>query len=123
LHSYNWQEQELKPMKPTKHILIPLILVAVTLVTSGSAFAGDLTSESRHALQQLVAQNPAAAKCKSKALAVLVFPSVVKAGFVIGAQEGEGMLFVHGTPSGRYRTVAASYGLQAGVQNTVTLCF
>jgi lipid-binding SYLF domain-containing protein len=67
-----------------------------------------------------VAQNSAAAKCKSKAVAVLVFPDVVKAGFIVGAQEGKGILFVHGKPNGRYRTVAASYGLQAGVQNTVT---
>src|SRR5439155_372497 len=70
----------------------------------------------RAALQQLVAQNPAAAKCKSKAVAVLVFPDVVKAGFIFGAQGGQGILFVHGQRRGRYRTVAASYGLQAGVQ-------
>jgi len=75
-----------------------------------------LTSQSRAALQQLVAQNPAAAKVRSKALAVLVFPDVVKAGFIFGAQGGKGILFVHGQPNGRYRTVAASYGLQAGVQ-------
>jgi hypothetical protein len=67
-------------------------------------------------LQQLVAQSPAAAKCKSKALAVLVFPKVVKAGFIVGAQSGEGILFERGRVTGRYRTVAASYGLQAGVQ-------
>jgi len=92
------------------------MLAAVTLLINGTASADDLTTQSRTALQQLVAQNPAAAKCKSKALAVLVFPDVVKAGFIIGAQGGKGILFVHGQPSGRYRTVAASYGLQAGVQ-------
>src|SRR5437773_7614551 len=91
------------------------ILTLVTLLTTGTASA-DLISDSRRALQQLVAQNPAAARCKSKALAVLVFPDVVKAGFIIGAQGGQGILFNHGRPNGRYRTVAASYGLQAGVQ-------
>jgi lipid-binding SYLF domain-containing protein len=93
-----------------------LLLAAVTLLTTHAACADDLTSDSRRALQQLVAQNRAAAKCKSKAVAVLVFPDVVKAGFILGAQEGKGILFVHGRPNGRYRTVAASYGLQAGVQ-------
>jgi lipid-binding SYLF domain-containing protein len=44
-----------------------------------------------------------------------VFPDVVKAGFIFGAQWGKAILFVHGQPTGRYRTVAASYGLQAGV--------
>jgi lipid-binding SYLF domain-containing protein len=103
-------------MKPIRHILIPLVIAAVTPFTTGTASADDLTSDSRRALQQLVAQNPAAAKAKSKALAVLVFPDVMKAGFIFGAQGGQGILFLHGQPRGRYRTVAASYGLQAGVQ-------
>ena len=102
-------------MKPTRHILAVLMLAAIVLLTTSTASA-DLISDSRDALQQLVAQNPAAAKAKSKAAAVLVFPDVVKAGFIFGAQGGQGILFMHGRPSGRYRTVAASYGLQAGVQ-------
>jgi lipid-binding SYLF domain-containing protein len=103
-------------MKPLKRILAGSMLAAVILVTTNTASADDLVNQSRRAVQQLVAQNPAAAKAKSKALAILVFPDVVKAGFIFGAQEGQGILFVHGRPNGRYRTVAASYGLQAGVQ-------
>ena len=102
-------------MRPIKHILPGLVLAGITLLTTSTASA-NLVSDSRRALQQLVAQNPAAAKAKSKAIAVLVFPQVVKAGFILGAQEGQGILFLHGRPSGRYRTVAGSYGLQAGVQ-------
>ena len=93
-----------------------LMLATVALLSTHTASADDLTSQSRAALQQLVAQNPAAAKANRKALAVLVFPDVVKAGFILGAQGGKGILFVHGRPNGRYRTVAASYGLQVGVQ-------
>jgi len=92
------------------------ILVAIILLTARTASADDLTSDSRHALHQLTSQNPTAARLNSRALAVLVFPEVVKAGFVLGAQGGKGILFVHGQPNGRFRTVAASYGLQAGVQ-------
>ena len=102
-------------MKLKRHILIPLILTAVTLLAARTASA-NLVGDSRRALQQLVSQNPAAAKAKAKAAAILVFPRVVKAGFIVGAQSGEGILFVNGQPNGRYRTVAASYGLQAGVQ-------
>lgn len=102
-------------MKLTKHILVPLTL-AIMAFLADKAFAEDLVGDSRRALQQLVEQSPAAAKCKAKALAILVFPRVVKAGFIVGAQEGKGILFVHGRPNGQYRTVAASYGLQAGVQ-------
>ncbi len=91
-------------------------LILTAFVTAGAVSADNLTAESRAALNQLVAQNPAAAKVKSKAAAVLVFPDVVKAGFIFGAQGGKGILFVHNRPNGQYRTVAASYGLQAGVQ-------
>src|SRR5262245_16639942 len=105
-------------MNTTSHwkCAVGLVLAAIASLSTSTAFADDLIGNSRRALQQLVAQNPAAAKCRSKALAVLVFPRVMKAGFSVGGQEGKGILFLHGKPNGRYRTVAASYGLQAGVQ-------
>ena len=103
-------------MKQKRHIHISVMLIAITLFTADTASADDLIRDSRRALQQLVAQNPAAARAKSKAVAILVFPDVVKAGFIFGAQGGQGILFIRGQPRGRYRTVAASYGLQAGVQ-------
>jgi len=58
-----------------------VIGAAAALLTPRTVSADDLTNDSRHTLQQLVAQNPAAAKCRSKAIAVLLFPDVVKAGF------------------------------------------
>jgi lipid-binding SYLF domain-containing protein len=100
---------------PTLRCAIGLLLAASVLLPTHRASA-DLTSESRTALNQLIAQNPAARKVSANAIAVLVFPNVVKAGFIVGAQGGDGVLFVRGKPAGRYRTVAASYGLQAGVQ-------
>ena len=48
---------------------------------------------------------------------MLVFPNIVKAGFVVGAQYGEGALIVNGQVTSHYNSVAASYGLQAGVQS------
>jgi lipid-binding SYLF domain-containing protein len=39
-----------------------------------------------------------------------------KLGSSLALKGGKGILFVHGQSAGRYRTVAASYGLQAGVQ-------
>lgn len=103
-------------MIPKLKFTTALIFIAITLLAARTAFADDLTHDSRQALQQLAAQNPAAARANAHALAVLVFPNVVKAGFIVGAQGGKGVLFVHGQPNGRYRTVTGSYGLQAGVQ-------
>lgn len=101
--------------KTIRHAARFLIGVAV-LLGGTAAFADDQTHEARSALHQLVANNHAAANLHSNALAVLVFPDVKKAGFVVGAQSGRGVLFIHGRPSGHYRTSAASYGFQAGVQ-------
>ena len=50
------------------------------------------------------------------AAAVLVFPKIVKVGFVFGGAYGEGALLQGGKTVGYYNSAAASYGLQAGVQ-------
>jgi len=94
-------DEPTKTMKPIRQILTHLMLINVTLLTAGTASADDLVRDFRRALQQLVAQNPPAAKAKSKALAVLVFPDVVKAWFIFGAQGGQGVLLVHGQPRRR----------------------
>jgi lipid-binding SYLF domain-containing protein len=41
----------------------------------------------------------------------------VKAGFLVGAQYGEGALLVKGEAAAYYNIAAASYGLQTGVQS------
>ena len=52
-----------------------------------------------------------------KARGVLVFPSVIAAGFWIGAQYGEGALRVGGRTAGYYSTAGGSFGLQIGAQS------
>ena len=94
---------------------VALLIAAATLLTTQEASA-NLTSDAPAALRQLIAQNPAARGVSEKALGVLVFPNVVKAGFIFGGQSGQGILFYGDKAAGRYRTTAASYGLQAGAQ-------
>ena len=53
----------------------------------------------------------------AKARGVLVFPSVIQAGFGIGGEYGEGALRVDGMTVGYYSTAAGSFGFQAGVQS------
>jgi lipid-binding SYLF domain-containing protein len=53
----------------------------------------------------------------SKARGVLVFPSVLQVGFVVGGQYGEGSLRVGGGTVGYYSTISGSFGLQAGAQS------
>ncbi|QIE29415.1 Las17-binding protein actin regulator (plasmid) [Caballeronia sp. SBC1] len=52
-----------------------------------------------------------------KARGVLVFPSVVDAGFVVGGQYGEGSLRVGGRTVGYYSTTTGSIGWQIGAQS------
>ena len=55
---------------------------------------------------------------------MLVFPSVIKAGFGIGGEYGEGALRISGKTVDYYSTAAASIGLQLGAQTkTVILVF
>jgi lipid-binding SYLF domain-containing protein len=86
-------------------------------VLAGRALADDLiAADGNAALQQLYASEPVAKMISEKALAVLVFPSIVKAGFIVGGQYGEGILLKNGKFVAHYNSVAGSYGLQAGVQ-------
>jgi len=77
-------------MKATKHILVSSMLAATISLTIGTAAAGDFSSDSGRALLQLVAEKPAAARCRSKEVADLLLPDVLKAGFILainGAKE------------------------------------
>ena len=52
-----------------------------------------------------------------KARGVLVFPSVISAGFWVGGQYGQGALRIGEQTSGYYSVAAASFGLQIGAQS------
>ena len=85
---------------------------------AGPAFTEDaVTADANAALKSLYANEPVAKMIGAKSMAVLVFPDIVKAGFLVGGQYGEGVLLRDGKGVAHYRSVAASYGLQAGVQS------
>lgn len=78
--------------------------------------ARKIEANSRAALNQLYRTNPKALNLAKNAKAVLVFPSITKGGFVFGAAGGDGALYKRNKATGYYRTISASWGLQAGVQ-------
>jgi lipid-binding SYLF domain-containing protein len=84
--------------------------------TARAATAAEIDRSVRTGLRKLYASSPSARAVGQSAKAVLVFPSIVKGGFIVGAQGGEGALLGGGRTLGYYNTIAASYGLQAGVQ-------
>jgi lipid-binding SYLF domain-containing protein len=102
--------------KMLAHLLFGATLVAVPGAVSAAQSAAQINRDARAALQTLYAKVPAAKALGAKAMAVLVFPKITKAGLVIGGQYGEGALFKGGKTAAYYNTTGASYGLQAGVQ-------
>jgi lipid-binding SYLF domain-containing protein len=75
-----------------------------------------LEGKARYALNSLTATVPLAAILEQRAYAILVFPDITKAGFLIGGEYGNGVLFRRGGIAGYYNTAGVSYGLQAGAE-------
>lgn len=84
--------------------------------SASAASAADLIRKSDAALANLYADEPRAVVLRDKSVGILVFPTIVKAGFIFGAQTGDGVLFLGGQPDRYYNISAGSWGLQAGVQ-------
>ncbi len=101
-------------------LLIGLLALTGCASTGGQMAnsAADITRDSNAALQDLYSSNPEARHLAKRAKGILVFPGIVKAGFLVGAQYGSGgALFKNGRTAGYYNIIAGSYGLQAGVQS------
>ncbi|SIT35050.1 conserved exported hypothetical protein [Paraburkholderia ribeironis] len=76
-----------------------------------------LDANAHAALAALYAHTPKAKEVGDKAKGILVFPDVVRAGFIAGATHGSGVLLENGKVIGDFATTSVSYGLQAGVQS------
>lgn len=102
-------------------LLISLLILVGCQSTGGSRMSGsraEIDNEVDYALNDLYRSTPAARALAARAKSILVFPRIVKAGFMVGAQYGRGgALRVRGLTVGYYNSLAGSYGLQAGVQS------
>lgn len=107
-------------MRPVNVVLcFILLLFAAGIVApnyASAASAKELNRDGQKGLKVLLAKSEKAKNLAKDAKAILVFPSITKAGFLVGGQYGEGVLLKDGKPSGYYNTVAVSYGLQIGAQ-------
>ncbi len=103
----------------TLAIAITAIFVMMGAEASYAATSSkaDLDRDSTEALAKLTKANPLAADVASKAKAVLVFPSIVKAGLIFGGAYGEGELRVEDAVDSYYNSVTGSFGWQAGAQS------
>jgi lipid-binding SYLF domain-containing protein len=102
-------------------LTVPLFLIGAACSTQETSKVGNdpaLEAKARTALQKLFDTTPKAKEIQYQAKAVLVFPDLVKAAFIVGAEGGNGVMFApDGRVLGYYNASALSYGLQAGGQD------
>ncbi|MGH6879658.1 YSC84-related protein [Hypericibacter sp.] len=102
----------------SRRLLLGSMVVAGAVAVGPRFAAADaqMDADAMAALKKLYASNEGARVLGEKAKGILVFPTIAKGGFMIGAAYGEGTLLVNGKAAGYYSSAAASYGLQIGIQ-------
>lgn len=98
-------------------IVVSLVSLLHPAPQAKAASALEIDAKVNAALQQFFDEVPAGKELASKAAATLIFPSVIKAGAIIGGEYGEGALRIDGYTAEYYNTKAGSIGIQAGVQS------
>jgi len=114
-------------MKSARSLLPAVLLVILIFPATEPAHAAsreEIDIKVDAALDRFREEVQGGARFLQNAKGVLVFPEVIKAGFGIGGEYGEGALRIGGTSVDYYATAAASIGLQVGAQTkTVVLVF
>lgn len=105
-------------------LTLGVLALVSACTTTNPNLKGSATSQRRsidagvqNAFSELYAQVPDSRDMVAKARGVLVFPSVISAGFVIGGSYGQGALREGGRTTGYYSTAAGSVGLLAGAES------
>lgn len=93
-----------------------LVLSVAASGPAAAASAAELEADAQNTIERFYRHVGGARDLAQKSAAMLIFPSVVKAGMGIGGEYGEGVLFERGQPNAYYNTVSASIGFQLGVQ-------
>ena len=105
-------------------LVITVLFSGLPIEAVQAASAEQIDIEVEAALERFYKEVPAGKIFAQRAKGMLVFPSVIKAGFGIGGEYGEGALLVGKKTVDYYNTAAASIGFQFGAQTkTVILVF
>lgn len=101
-----------------------IALAASACTTTSNTAAGSKASkratidtQAEGAMSKLYVQVPGSRELVAKSRGVLVFPSIISAGFVIGGSYGQGVLLEGSKETGYYSTATASAGLLAGADS------
>ncbi len=104
-------------------VIFTLFSVAFTGITT-AASKEEIDIEVEASVEKFQQEVTGSKKFLEKAEGILVFPDIIKVGFGIGGEYGEGALLIKGKTVDYYNTAAASIGFQFGAQfKTVILVF
>lgn len=103
-------------------VALTVLTTAGCTTTSGSS--GDpaaqrqaIDSSADSALSRLYAEVPGSRDLVNSAKGVLIFPTFVSAGFMVGGAHGRGVMREGGKSTGYYRMTEGSFGWQIGAQS------
>jgi lipid-binding SYLF domain-containing protein len=102
-------------------VLLSLVAFITPAQMSNAGPAPQIDADVRATLDKFSYEIGGGWELAHKAVGILVFPSVAKAGFGFGAEYGEGALLIHGRPVDYYNTVSASFGFQLGAMTPEAL--
>lgn len=97
-------------------VLFSLIALIAAAPRSEAASAPEIDAGVHATLDKFFYDIRGARELANKSVGILVFPSIVKAGFGFGGEYGEGALLIAGRTVDYYNTISASVGFQLGVQ-------
>jgi len=110
----------LNPLLKSNRAVLLLILSLMTgllaIPSADAASKAEINAKVKATLTTFYSQVHSGRELANKASAILVFPEVFKAGFLVGGEYGEGAMLEHGKTTGYYNTASASIGLQLGAQ-------
>jgi lipid-binding SYLF domain-containing protein len=110
-----------------KSLLIPVLIFFLLAILSNLAQGASVSvidAKVNDAMERFYSEVGGAKELATKSHGILVFPSVIKAGFGVGGEYGEGALRIKNNTVDYYSTAAASIGFQLGAQaKTVIILF
>ncbi len=102
-----------------KNLKTTLILILISILFTQSTYAKpiqELEGDVDFAIKEFERKVNGAGDFLAKAKGYLVIPTVIKGGFILGGEYGEGALRIDGETKHYYSMTSASIGYQAGVQ-------
>ena len=96
--------------------LLAFTLSLYNIPTADAASKTEINAKVRATMTTFYSTIKSGKELANKAVGMLVFPEVYKAGFVAGGEYGEGAMLEGGKTTAYYNTAAASIGFQFGAQ-------